>query len=175
MVEHGHALAERRAALVDALGKRLAAAPAGPVARAGLTLDGFDTAGLATALSVGRARDAAAGRTLAGPHREDLQVVHLDKAMPAAAASTGEQKALLIGIVLAHADLVAERRARRPILLLDEIAAHLDASRRAALFARLADRGGQVWMTGTEPAAFDAISGSANWLEVAPGRVTARS
>ena len=174
MVEHGHALAERRAALVDALGKRLAAAPAGPFARARLTLDGFDTAGLATALSVGRARDAAAGRTLAGPHRQDLQVVHLDKAMPAAAASTGEQKALLIGIVLAHADLVAERRARRPILLLDEIAAHLDASRRAALFARLADRGGQVWMTGTEPAAFDAIQGQAAWLEVAPGKVIKR-
>ena len=174
MVEHGHALAERRAGLVEALDTRLASAPAGPFARAGLALDGFDAAGFAAALATGRTRDAAAGRTLTGPHRQDLQVTHRDKAMPAALASTGEQKALLIGIVLAHADLIGERHQRRPILLLDEIAAHLDAARRAALFASLAERGGQVWMTGTEPAAFDAVSGNASWLEVVPGRVIKR-
>ncbi len=112
------------------------------------------------ALRTGRARDAAAGRTLAGPHRADLTVRHLDKDIPAAQASTGEQKALLLGIVLAHAALVGDRRAQPPILLLDEVAAHLDPDRRAALFDRLAGQA-QVWMTGTEPALFAAIDQSA--------------
>ena len=78
------------------------------------------------------------------------------RSQPAALCSTGEQKALLIGIVLAHADLVAEATARRPVLLLDEVAAHLDPVRRGALFERLAGKG-QVWMTGTEPALFEGI------------------
>ena len=82
-------------------------------------------------------------------------MTHVDKAAPAALASTGEQKALLLGMVLAHAELVAERRGSPPVLLLDEVAAHLDPARRGALFARLAGRG-QVWMTGTERALFDA-------------------
>jgi DNA replication and repair protein RecF len=111
---------------------------------------------LAAELAAGRARDAAAGRALAGPHRSDLVVTHAAKQQAAALCSTGEQKALLLGIVLAHADLVAERTGRAPILLLDEVAAHLDPLRRAALFDRLAGRG-QVWITGTEPALFDAI------------------
>jgi DNA replication and repair protein RecF len=89
-----------------------------------------------------------------GPHRADLLVRHVDKDQPADRCSTGEQKALLLGITLAHADLVAARRGDRPILLLDEVAAHLDPHRRAALFDRLAASGGQVWMTGTEPALF---------------------
>jgi DNA replication and repair protein RecF len=108
----------------------------------------------AGALRSGRSRDAAAGRTLSGPHRADLLVRHVDQDQPADRCSTGEQKALLLGITLAHADLVAARRGARPILLLDEVAAHLDPMRRAALFERLAARGGQVWMTGTEPALF---------------------
>ncbi|MGF1549697.1 MAG: DNA replication and repair protein RecF, partial [Sphingomonadaceae bacterium] len=120
----------------------------------------------------GRGRDAAAGRTLAGPHRSDLAVTHVDKDQPAAAASTGEQKALLIGLVLAHAGLVAERTGRRPILLLDEIAAHLDARRRAALFTRLRDAGGQAWMTGTEPALF-ADAGEASRFRVAEDKARA--
>src|SRR3546814_4801209 len=86
--------------------------------------------------------------------------------------STGEQKALLLGLVLAHADLVAERAGRRPILLLDEVAAHLDPSRRAALFERLAAGGGQVWMTGTAASLFTAIS-DATWLRVANGQIRA--
>ena len=153
MAEHGAAIAEARAATIIVLAERLAAAPEGPFARALIALEGGDPAPLAPA----RARDAAAGRTLTGPHRADFLVTHQAKNQPAGLCSTGEQKALLIGLILAHADLVAERTQRRPILLLDEIAAHLDPSRRTALFARLAEAGGQVWMTGTEPALFDGI------------------
>ena len=134
MAEHGAALAEARAATVAALAERLAAAPDGPFARAALALDGGEAARSRRRVE---SRDAAAGRTLAGPHRTDLIVTHVGKSQPAALASTGEQKALLIGLILAHADLVAERAGRRPILLLDEIAAHLDPLRRAALFERL--------------------------------------
>src|SRR3546814_10641483 len=93
----------------------------------------------------------------------DLEVTHLDKYQPAARCSTGEQKALLLGTVLAHADLVAELAGRRPVLLLDEVAAHLDPRRRAALFERLAAGGGQVWMTGTEAALFEAAPDARAW------------
>jgi DNA replication and repair protein RecF len=167
MAEHGAAIAEARAATIDALGQRLAAAPVGPFARASLVLEG----GEAGDFSSSRSRDAAAGRTLAGPHRADLAVTHLGKSQPAALCSTGEQKALLIGLILGHADLVAERAGRRPILLLDEIAAHLDPLRRAALFERLGQAGGQVWMTGTEASLFAGIGGEASWFEVADGAV----
>ncbi|HEV2747336.1 MAG TPA: DNA replication/repair protein RecF [Allosphingosinicella sp.] len=170
MAEHGAALAEARAAAVAALAARLAEAPEGPFARAGLTLGGWSQGDLAVELARGRARDAAAGRTLTGPHRTDLHVTHIGKHRPAATSSTGEQKALLLAIILAHADLVAERLARRPVLLLDEVAAHLDRSRRAALFDRLAAAGGQVWLTGTERRLFEAV-GEATWLEVAEGRI----
>jgi DNA replication and repair protein RecF len=149
---------------------RLAGAPEGPFARAGLTLEGGGE-DLSFALAAGRARDAAAGRTLAGPHRTDLIVTHLGKGQPAALCSTGEQKALLLGIVLAHADLVAEAAGRRPILLLDEVAAHLDPRRRAALFERLEASGGQVWMTGTEASLFDSVGAGATRLEVRDGGV----
>jgi DNA replication and repair protein RecF len=168
MAEHGAALAEARAAAVAALGERLAAAPDGPFARAALALEGGEPSNLAAA----RSRDAAAGRTLAGPHRTDLAVTHAGKDQPAALSSTGEQKALLIGLILAHADLVAERSGRRPILLLDEIAAHLDPTRRAALFARLGAAGGQVWMTGTERSLFEEVGQDASWLEIADGRIS---
>lgn len=165
MAEHGAAIAEARAVTVAALAARLAAAPEGPFARPIIALEGGEPAALAAA----RARDAAAGRTLAGPHRADLLVVHAGKNQPASLCSTGEQKALLIALILAHAELVAERTERRPILLLDEIAAHLDPGRRSALFDRLAAAGGQVWMTGTEPALFDGI-GEASRFTVADGR-----
>jgi DNA replication and repair protein RecF len=101
-----------------------------------------------------RARDAAAGRTLDGPHLTDLQVIYAPKNMPARDASTGEQKALLIGLVLAHANLVAEMTGITPLLLLDEVVAHLDPGRRAALFRELAKLGAQIWMTGADPQAF---------------------
>ena len=156
MAEHGAAVAEARARTVGALDQRLAEAPDDEFARAQMGLDGWDAADLAPALQANRSRDAAAGRTTEGPHRQDLAVLHRSKQMPAAQSSTGEQKALLLGLVLAHADLVAERRGEPPILLLDEVAAHLDPTRRAALFDRLHGRG-QVWMTATEAALFDGI------------------
>jgi DNA replication and repair protein RecF len=162
LAEHGAAIETARRETVALLAERLDAAQEGPFARAGLALEGWsgDAGALAIELRTGRARDAAAGRTLAGPHRSDLAVTHLGKMQPAALCSTGEQKALLLGIVLAHADLVAERTGHPPVLLLDEVAAHLDPSRRVALFERLAGKG-QVWMTGTEPALFAAIGGDA--------------
>ena len=174
MAEHGTAIAQARAETVSALSDQLARAPDGPFARAGIALQGWaglDEEAFRADLARARGRDAAAGRTLAGPHRADLLVTHLAKNQPAERCSTGEQKALLLGLVLAHADLVAERAGRRPILLLDEVAAHLDPSRRAALFERLASRGGQVWMTGTEPALFDAIGPEASRFHVAHGMI----
>ncbi|WP_341209765.1 DNA replication/repair protein RecF [uncultured Sphingomonas sp.] len=164
MAQHGAALDVARRRTVAALDAALAAQPAGEIARARIALDGWsgDAASLADALHAGRMRDAAAGRTLVGPHRADLIVTHVDKARPAATASTGEQKALLLGIVLAHAELVARLTGHAPVLLLDEVAAHLDPVRRAALFARLAPLG-QVWMTGTERALFDGID-DATWV-----------
>ncbi|KKC24614.1 DNA replication/repair protein RecF [Sphingomonas sp. SRS2] len=172
LAEHGAAVAEARARTVAALADRIAAEPDAPFARASLSIEGWlpGAAPLIDELRQGRARDAAAGRTLAGPHRQDLAVVHAAKAQPAARASTGEQKALLLGLVLAHADLVAERRGQRPVLLMDEVAAHLDPVRRAALFDRLARSGGQIWLTGTERALFDGI-GAATWLSVRAGMV----
>lgn len=103
-----------------------------------------------------RAVDKAAGRTIVGPHRVDFAVAHAQKQMPAALCSTGEQKALLIGLVLAHARLIAQMTRIIPILLLDEVAAHLDPDRRAALFTALDDLGAQCWMTGTDPELFRA-------------------
>lgn len=117
-----------------------------------------------------RDRDRAAGRTLDGPHRSDLVVGHGPKAMPARLCSTGEQKALLLGLVLAHAQLVAERRdGLAPILLLDEISAHLDEARRAALFAEILSLGAQAWMTGTDAGSFAALAEKARFFEVENG------
>jgi DNA replication and repair protein RecF len=124
------------------------------------------------ALGEARRRDRAAGRTLEGPHRSDLEVVFAQKAMPAAQSSTGEQKALLIGLILAHAGLVAQISAMTPILLLDEIAAHLDANRRAALFARLAQLGCQAVMTGTDAALFANIGADAQHFHVQSGEIS---
>src|SRR5580692_1627873 len=118
-----------------------------------------------------RARDAAAGRTLDGPHLTDLAVTHARKGIPAADASTGEQKALLIGLVLAHANLLAEMSGFAPVLLLDEVVAHLDPARRSALYGELEELGAQVWMTGADPAAFAEIEPQAQIFEVAPGRI----
>ena len=172
MADHGAALSEARRDTVGALARSLADAPEGPFARAGLAVDDDGAADLARELAFGRARDAAAGRALAGPHRADFLVTHLGKGQAATACSTGEQKALLLGIVLAHADLVTARAGRRPILLLDEVAAHLDVRRRQALIERLEAAGGQVWVTGTERALFDAAGAQASWFEVRDGTVT---
>jgi DNA replication and repair protein RecF len=118
-----------------------------------------------------RGRDAAAGRTLDGPHLTDLAVVYRQKGIAAADASTGEQKALLIGLVLAHARLIAEMTGSAPVLLLDEVVAHLDPARRAALHGELAELGAQVWMTGADPALFAEIKDDAAMIEVNAGRL----
>lgn len=173
MEEHGLAVDGARRATVAALGDQLAGQPEGVFPRAGLSLEGETAAGLARTLAQSRRRDAAAGRTLSGPHRSDLAVTYHARGAPqrAALCSTGEQKALLLGLVLAHAELVAERTGRLPILLLDEVAAHLDPGRRAALFARIAGTG-QVWMTGTEPDLFRELGKDASWFAVRAGQVT---
>jgi DNA replication and repair protein RecF len=118
-----------------------------------------------------RARDSAAGRTLDGPHLSDLVVSHASKNIPAADASTGEQKALLIRLVLAHASLIKQMTGFAPLLLLDEVIAHLDPSRRAALYDALSLLGVQVWMTGADPAAFGDIVGRAQVFLVRGGTV----
>jgi DNA replication and repair protein RecF len=119
-----------------------------------------------------RERDRAASRTLDGPHRSDLVVEHGPKALAARHCSTGEQKALLLGLVLAHAELLTERQeGAAPILLLDEITAHLDADRRAALFEEILRLGAQAWMTGTDANAFDALSGKARFWQVAEAQI----
>jgi DNA replication and repair protein RecF len=173
--------------------RRLAAAlaidknTASPFPWAGIALDGAieNAIGLSpaseledryrAALRSGRARDAAAGRTLEGPHLTDLLVTHGPKGIAAGEASTGEQKALLVGLVLAHAGLVAAMTGITPILLLDEVAAHLDPARRAALYERLAGLSAQVWMSGADSAVFDPVASSAAWFDVTPGRAERRS
>jgi DNA replication and repair protein RecF len=124
-------------------------------------------------LRASRARDAAAGRTLVGPQASDLVVRHGPKNADAARSSTGEQKALLVGLVLAHARLVASMSGLVPLVLLDEIAAHFDPLRRGALYDSLAELGAQVWMTGADPSAFADLRERATILRVSPGQVSA--
>jgi DNA replication and repair protein RecF len=170
--------------------RRLAAAltrdrdPASPFPWAGVALDGWVENALmeqpATevedryrgVLRDNRARDAAAGRTTDGPHLTDLDVLYGPKGIAAAQASTGEQKALLIGLVLAHAGLVAEMTGFAPLLLLDEVIAHLDPARRAALYDALAALSAQVWMTGADPTPFADVAARAEVFAVSPGRVS---
>jgi DNA replication and repair protein RecF len=168
MAEHGAALDGARSRTVAALDERLAETPDDRFARAAIALEGWAGGDLASELRGNRGRDVSAGRAIAGPHRQDLAVTHRGKQMPAARCSTGEQKALLLGLVLAHAELVADRRGAPPILLLDEVAAHLDPKRRTALFARLEGRG-QVWMTATEETLFKEIGPAATRFRVADG------
>ncbi len=172
MAEVGAGLAQGRARLVGALTARLAELPEAPFARPLLSYDpggSLTQDELASQWREQRGRDRAAQRTLSGPHRDELGVVMAGKHMPAAECSTGEQKAMLVAITLAHAELAA--RGRPGVLLLDEVAAHLDPVRREALFARLRASGTQVWLTGTEPAPFEAILGEAATWRVAGGEV----
>jgi len=125
----------------------------------------------ANILRAERRLDAAARRTLQGPHRTDLVVHHQPKSMPAALCSTGEQKALLVGMMLAHAHLASELHGFTPILLLDEVAAHLDAKRRSALFDMIDELGCQAWMSGTDKELFDALGKRANYMQVDEGIV----
>ena len=172
LAEAGALLARGRAQLVDQLGAALDLLPPQPFARPTLSYlagGALTVDELAADLARHRARDRAAGRTLSGPHRDELAVVMSGKEVPAAQCSTGEQKAMLIAITLAHAELAA--RGRPGLLLLDEVAAHLDPLRRAALFDRLRGGGSQVWLTGTELAPFDEILGESAVWRVAGGAV----
>ncbi len=124
-------------------------------------------------LSQSRPRDAITGGAMVGPHKSDLAVIYDAKNMPADQCSTGEQKALLIGLILAHSRLIKAERGSPPILLLDEVAAHLDEARRAALYGILQDLGAQSWLTGTDRNLFTAIEGKAQFFEVKDSSVHA--
>ncbi len=184
MAETGVAIAAARAELVRLLAAMIDRLPgSGPFPQADISLSGELESEVAIAPAVdveerfrrtlanGRERDRAAGRTLDGPHRSDLVVRHRPKSMPAELCSTGEQKALLVGIVLSHARLTGEMSGLTPILLLDEIAAHLDAGRRAALFSILEELNCQAFMTGTDAALFSSLAGRAQFLTVDHGSV----
>lgn len=172
MAEHGAAVDAARRRLIAALETEVADNAQLLFAQPSLSLTGDAETedALRDNLVSGRVRDRAAGRTLTGPHRADLLVRHVAKDQEAALCSTGEQKALLLSIMLAHAQLVGARSGRPLVILLDEVAAHLDPMRRHALFERLRATGGQVWMTGTEAALFDGL-GEATRLHVEAGRV----
>jgi DNA replication and repair protein RecF len=179
----GVAVAAARRDAVERLDAACAAAD-GPLPRARLSLQGTletwldELPALAAeerfraALKDSRAADAAAGGATIGPHRSDLAVAHAEKGIPAESMSTGEQKALLISIVLAHARLQRRTRGEPPLLLLDEVAAHLDAARRDALFATLLDLESQVWLTGTDAAIFAPLRHAARFLSVSDGALS---
>ncbi len=188
MAETGVAIAAARAAAVAELAAlieaRRAATPQGAFPWATLAIAGTLETDLAArpALDVedayaaqlqrARERDRAAGRTLDGPHRSDLLVGHGPKGMAAAICSTGEQKALLVGLVLAHAEMVRRHRnGVAPLLLLDEISAHLDPVRRAALFEEIVALGNQTWMTGTDVETFSGLAGKARLHRLEEGRI----
>jgi DNA replication and repair protein RecF len=183
MASLGIAMALARQEMLGLLDRLIAdSREATPFPSAALELSGFmdgqfdrpavdledDYAGM---LRDGRYRDAVAGRTLDGPHRADLLVRHREKDMEAERCSTGEQKALLVGLVLAHARLVGNLTSHAPILLLDEIAAHLDEGRRAALFDLIDGLGGQAFMTGTDRSMFAALGERAQFFTVAHGGI----
>ncbi|WP_374299756.1 DNA replication/repair protein RecF [Ferrovibrio sp.] len=185
MAEHGVAVAAARR---EALGRIEAgmALATGPFPRARLAAQGVIEAWLAdmpalaaeekyrATLAERRGIDREAGAATEGPHRSDMAVWHAEKDQPAAQCSTGEQKALLIAITLANARLIRARRQMAPLMLLDEISAHLDARRRAALYEELLALGGQVWLTGTDDDLFAGLAGQAEFFTVADGVVTPR-
>jgi len=188
MAEMGIAMAAARAEAVAAIGSVIDARrkrdPDSPFPWSLVRLEGAVDRDLAARAAVDvedayarvlrdvRERDRAAGRALDGPHRSDLEVAHGPKSTAAKLCSTGEQKALLMGLLLAHAELVAARRDRlAPLLLLDEVTAHLDVDRRAALFAELLRLGTQAWMTGTDYQSFSSLVGKAQFWRVENGSV----
>lgn len=172
MALHGAAVAGTRERLIARLTEQLAREPEHPFPRPALRYVAggpADEAALAQALRQGRGADRAARRSLIGPHRDDLAVTLEAKGVPAEQCSTGEQKAMLIALVLAHASLAGA--GRQSVLLLDEVAAHLDPVRREALFDRLRTGPAQVWMTGTEAAPFSALAGDVRTWQVRAGEV----
>ncbi|MCB2080657.1 MAG: DNA replication/repair protein RecF [Novosphingobium sp.] len=177
IAEAGSLVASARLDMIARLDATLAALPDAPFARPSLRYEPggpVEEADLAAALTQGRPRDRAAQRTLTGPHRDELAVTMAGKHQPASECSTGEQKAMLIAITLAHSQVLqaAQPEERRPrLLLLDEVAAHLDPVRRKALFDRLREGDVQVWLTGTELAPFSAIESEAAIWRVSGGAV----
>lgn len=172
MAEAGLTILNNRRAAISAL---LAAQAGGETSfpTADLALihaEGADTPdtieGFVVAMAEGRNRDMAVGRSLIGPHRADLHAIYSAKNVTARDCSTGEQKALLISLILANARALKDSFGAPPILLLDEIAAHLDATRRAALYDEICALGAQAWMTGTGLELFDSLAGRATYLEV---------
>jgi DNA replication and repair protein RecF len=163
-------VAHRQAALARVAAAQDGAAtafPAAALAIAGPEPDPPETeAALAEALAAGRGRDMAAGRALTGPHRADLTALYAEKGVPAAQCSTGEQKALLLSLVLANARALAQDFGAAPLLLLDEVAAHLDAARRAALYDEVCALGAQAWLTGTGAELFADLGARAQHLAV---------
>jgi len=183
LAEYGARVAAARATTVELLREEIASRPEGAFPKAEIALEGFAEAmfaegasladvrqALLAAMEAGRAEARRAGRTLVGPHRSDLLVRHAPKDMPAQACSTGEQKALLIGLVLAQARSRKGGHRGAPILLLDEIAAHLDRERRAALSEELDDLGSQVFLTGTDRELFAEFGGAV--VEVRDGTIS---
>lgn len=172
MADTGAALARNRdAALTLLADAQTIAETAFPAATLALIFpDGMGSvtsaSALADALARSRPSDFRAGRSLVGPHRVDLGAVYSEKDMPAAQCSTGEQKALLISLILSNARALRDRDATPPLLLLDEVAAHLDAHRRAALYDEVCALGAQAWMTGTDAHLFDALGGRGQHFSV---------
>jgi DNA replication and repair protein RecF len=170
MAEHGEAVSSARMRTVKALAPVIWEVAGDEFPASRLDIGNVTTTNLRVRLAASREVHAAAKRSTHGPNNEDLIVHFGAREKLAAQCSTGEQKALLIGLVLAHAELVARKTGQPPLLLLDEVTAHLDPKRRAALFARLEGRG-QVWLTATESALFDGI-GAASRFHVQPGQIT---
>ena len=167
MAESGAVILRNRAAAVDELTAAQAEAEtAFPVAELTITHAEPVPDDLQSALADARPRDMAAGRTLIGPHRADLEATYAEKAMPARECSTGEQKALLISLILANGRALTRDFGAPPILLLDEVAAHLDATRRAALYDEITGMGAQAFMTGTGAELFTELGDRAQYLEV---------
>lgn len=165
---HGHRLSalDRITAAQDGSATSFPAADLGLLSPDGETEGSWDAEDLREALAAGRARDMAAGRTLTGPHRSDFGAVYRAKSLPARDCSTGEQKALLLSLVLSTARALASEVGTPPLLLLDEVTAHLDADRQAQLYDEIVALGAQAWMTGTGPEMFTALADRTQRLEV---------
>ena len=187
MAEHGVAVGAARIAFASQLAGQIENSPEGSFPKAELALDGIVEQALmqapATAvedvererLKAARPADSRTGRAGDGPHKCDLRVTHVKKSMPAELCSTGEQKALLIGVILANAKLKAASDGKAPLMLLDEVVAHLDKDRRAGLFDELLALDSQCWLTGTDRALFEALEGRAGFYKVEDGTVTAQN
>jgi DNA replication and repair protein RecF len=178
MASAGVTMARARADTLAALQAEIDSREDRPFPQARLSFSGgygaaVDEGELAALLAQSRTRDAAAGRALSGPHRGDLEVVHSLRDRPAAECSTGEQKALILNLVLAQgARLSRVKNQPNPVVLLDEVAAHLDRSRRASLFDEIEALGLQAFLTGTDEALFESLAGRALGVRVEDGRLT---